>query len=203
MSSVEILIVIFSAFIVLLIIVFVRSSMNKRVKEVFDKVALALGAQVGRSSFGTPRVEGHYQDVGFRVLYEHGMQNSPAVLRVRILKAPGFALGFRREGLDTKLSKRIGLMKDLKIGVPDFDDEFFIETSDRTRCLAYLSGSENRDSIRRIYGLGWRARFDKDWLELSKSLRPTKGLTFDPTSLLEREKIVDLVQEGALLSRGY
>ena len=43
-------------------------------------------------------------------------------------------------------------MKELKIGVPEFDDRFFIQTSDTTRCFGYLSDSENRDRIKRIYG---------------------------------------------------
>jgi hypothetical protein len=43
----------------------------------------------------------------------------------------------------------------------------------------------------------------KEWLELSRSLYPTKRNTFSPAYLIQEEPIVDLVKEAALLSKGF
>jgi hypothetical protein len=51
-----------------------------------------------------------------------------------------------REGLVAKLDKKLG-MKDLEIGVPDFDDAFVIQGSDQNKVSALLAGAKIRQLI--------------------------------------------------------
>ena len=67
MGSTEDLVLGVSVFLGLLLVTLIMSSINKDVRKVFKKAAIPLNADVSRSRFGTPRVEGHYEDVPFRV----------------------------------------------------------------------------------------------------------------------------------------
>ncbi len=68
-------------------------------------------------------------------------------MRAPLLNQDGFNFSVFREGLVAKLDKKLG-MKDIGIGVPDFDREFVIQANDESRVRTLLADAGIRELIR-------------------------------------------------------
>ncbi len=174
---------------------------NKGLKEKFRNMADLTGGIVQMSVFGTPRVEGSYEGIPFRILFERGGQYMPSYIRIRMLEGPGFGMILRQESMDTRVSKKIGLAKEAKIGIPNFDDKFFIQTNDKIKCKDYLSSDKRRDFIMSILDKGYTMKIELDMIQVSKSLRP-KGVKISlPHSLIDEQEIINLLKDSVILCR--
>jgi len=186
----------------------ILKSTTKGVKERFESIANSVNGELKPSRFGVPQIQGNYEDIPFRIKYEHGSQGSPSRIRIEVLQKPPFELSLRRESADTKISKKIGIAKEMQIGIPDFDEQFFIQTNDKIRCQGYLGDSKIRETIKSIFERGGYIRFTRDKVEFSKPLTPASKGTVSkhmfiksPQTMIDEEEIVGFLKEISFLSK--
>lgn len=168
---------------------------HKKVHQRFEKIAVAINCTVKTSFLRFPEIQGDYQTIPFRIKYRGRGQYSPPQIRLVMLRKPPFKLSLTKESLGTKISKKIGLAKELQTGISNFDEEFFIQSNNKSRCLSYLSMDSVRDAIKNIYDKNWRLRFTRKRFELEKDLE--KDYAFQ----MNGEEIVERLQEADLLIR--
>jgi len=186
----------------------ILKSVTKGIKEKFETIANSINAELKPSPFGVPQIQGNYEGSPFRIKYEHGSKGSPSRIRIEILQKPPFELSLRTESADTKISKKIGLAKEMQIGVPDFDEQFFIKSNDKVRCQSYLGDSKVRETIKSIFERGGHIRFTKDKVEFSKPLTPSSKETTSkpifinmPQTMIDEDEVVGFLKEISFLSK--
>ena len=151
-------------------------------------------------SRGKFKVQGRHGGMSYALTYRSGREMAAPLLILTIPVKPPFRLTLRKESLDTRLSKRIGMASELVTGIDDFDDEYFIQTSDEVACRKFLSVSEHRDAIRAIHQLGFQFTFDRRVIRAS---RPVRGsLDHDDMNIAESSEVAGLLNAVACLVAG-
>lgn len=127
------------------------------------------------SNQGNSEIEGVFQNAKFRIYYPcPGKKNQePSVLIVLIFTARRFfQLELRRENWDTRISKRIGFVRnEVEVGDKEFDSAFLLLTPDRERCKEYFSGQDKRSLIRTIYDQGYTLAFSDEGILMTIPLQ--------------------------------
>lgn len=180
------------------IIVFVvHGHKKKSAANRFAQLAASFGGRAHRSFFNnTYSVQGRHHGVPYELMYYGGKMKGgvrPAAITIVVPVKPLFTLSLRKEDLDTKLSKKIGMAIELEIGVPDFDDEFFIRTNDPTSCRSFLSVPKHRTAIRHIYQQGYALAFTRKRIELRKAVKELWFADKDIVGESETKGVLDAV----------
>jgi len=155
----------------------------------------ALPASTGRYS-----IQGCHQGVSYQLNYRGFRDSRAARVTLVIPLTPMFTLSLQKENWDTKLSKRIGMATELEIGVPDFDEEFFIRTNDPMTCRNYLSAPDRRAAIRHIDRAGFRLTFTRKNIQIEKHIQPAEFS--GNTKIVETSELKGLLDAVVVLVRG-
>lgn len=87
---------------------------------------------------------------------------TPATLQLKIMQQPLFQFMIYKQGRMTKGFAKLGLVKDVQIGVPDFDDRYIIKAKDQVQTVNYFQNAEKRATVDELFRLGYETiRFDK------------------------------------------
>jgi hypothetical protein len=173
---------------------------NRGVKRKFLEIAPLVNGRVETSVFGTPRVQGIYGDTPFGIRYERGSRSSPAKVVVELHRGVPFKLLLRKESLDTRLSKKLGLLKEMQLGIPDFDESVFIQTDDAARTQAFLGDHGTREVIKEIHDRGCSLGFTAERIQLTRPLRAKSGIVFLSYNLIGAQEVVELLGKLHLLA---
>lgn len=193
----------FAIFIVAIVFINRR---KKNVAKNFEILAEALGGQLHRSSLnGLPiatgrfTIEGHYHGLPYQLQYRGGSKYTTPHLTLVVPIVPLFTLTLRNENLDTKLSKQIGMASELEIGLPEFDNEYFIQTNDPTHCRKFLRVPEHRAAIDNIRHSKFTMAFTRQQIQLTK---PVATAFSDEKSVADATEIQHLLDDLHVLATG-
>jgi len=132
--------------IMILSLIVVRNRSGKEAKKMAE-IAAGINGRLKNSLFIPPSIEADYKGSRMGISYFRGGNKSgPPHLDVSLFKKPPFRLSLTMEGAVPQIFKKTGLIKELVINVPDFDRKFLIQTSDKMKCLMYLSDYPQRKS---------------------------------------------------------
>lgn len=193
--------------IVIVALVFVRRRKINAATS-FSALADSLGGRLHSSPLnvlpmGTGRftIQGQHHGIPYRLSFSGGGGHQPMPYITLVVPVrPSFTLSLRKENLDTRLSKRIGIASELEIGVPDFDAEYYIRTNDPTSCREYLSQANHREAIKEIHRLGFVLAFTRKHILLRKNTGP--GYSPD-TNIVEETEIRDALNAVTTLVQGW
>jgi len=166
---------------------------HKKIGQRFKKIANTINGTVKTSLLRFPEIQGDYQTIPFKIKYRGRGQYSPPQIRLVMLRKPPFKLSLTKENLGTKVSKKIGLAKELQTGISDFDEEFFIQSDNKSRVLSYLSRDNIQETIKNIYDKGWRLSFTKKHFELEKDLDKDYSFQIGGEEIATLLKAMDLL----------
>jgi len=127
----------------------------------------------------------------YRYRYYAGSNNSPSGFRVEIDAASEGSFKVAREGRFDRLAKRLGITTEIQTGDRDFDEDFFITTSDNEFAQSFFSSSDKRRAIRDIFEKGFN-RIEHDGQTMVAICSPFKMDERIDESLL-RQLASDLV----------
>ncbi|MFH0795454.1 MAG: hypothetical protein V2A65_00145 [Candidatus Omnitrophota bacterium] len=144
---------------------------RKRLKESFDQIAVKIGGRTNTSFFSLPGVEGNYKGIPVKIIYNGGGEDTLPYFKITFSRKPPFWLTLYEENSLTTFGKKLRLVKEVVLNVPDFDEKFFIRTNDKMRSIVFLSDSRNRETIMHLHQQGWRLTFGKSAVEVQKVLK--------------------------------
>lgn len=100
-----------------------------------------------------------------RVILIPASKYTPPTLEIKIMTQPLFRLIISEEGRIAKKLAKVGMLKDVQIGVPDFDDRYIIKAKDKVQTINYFQGSEIRAAVDELFQSGYKTiRFDKNFI---------------------------------------
>lgn len=116
--------------------------------------AIELGSVEMGASFLVPAISGVYKGKTIKIEIRPGGKNSPPYIYVWLYTSSQFNLTVYPEGSLQKLGKKVGLITEIEIGVPEFDDRFVIKSDQSGLATNYLSSDLNRKVIESILSTG-------------------------------------------------
>ena len=134
---------------------------------------------------GSTEIEGVFQDAKFRTYYLGPNKNQPFFLKMFMFTARRFfQLDLRRENWDTRISKRIGFVRDeVEVGDEKFDAAFLLLTAARDRCKKYFSDQDKRTLLKIIYDQGYTLAFSDEGILMTIPLQ--KGVPLPAIDTLQ------------------
>lgn len=128
-------------------------SQNQMKKHLQELAATFDSPQIG--GFAPIFLEGYYKGKKVRIELVSGGKNSPPYLTIKLFADIPFTLTISQEGTMTKLGKKIGLVREMEIGIPDFDDKFLIQSGQPDMAKQYLMNEINRRIVDSIIKTGF------------------------------------------------
>ncbi len=132
------------------------------------EIAAGINGRLKKSLFMPPSVGVDYRGSRMAINYfRGGNKNGPPHLDIFLFKKPPFRLSIIQRTALPKILQNISLLKNMVINVPDFDNKFLIRTSDKAKCLIYLSNYRKREVIEGLYASGWQVVFERTRIKLT------------------------------------
>jgi len=116
--------------------------------------AVELGSVEMGSSFLVPAISGIYKGKTIKIEIRPGGKNSPPYIYVWLYTPSQFNLTVYPEGTLQKIGKKVGLVTEIEIGVPEFDDRFVIKSDQSGLAVNFLLSDMNRKIIESILSTG-------------------------------------------------
>ncbi len=140
---------------IIAIIVFV-SYERKKYGDAFKKFSSCLPGYVPKISF-YPSYKGDYKGLKFTVELVPQSKNTPSYLHIYLFKEHPFKLRISKESFLTGLGKKLGLLREIKVGDEPFDNEFMLTTDNSDRAKSYLYNQALKNNIRELFWRGFNS----------------------------------------------
>lgn len=126
--------------------------------------------RMGKSLF-FPALSGSYRGKAIWIEIRPGIRNSPPRLYLQLYTPTRFTLTVYPEGIVQKFGKKIRLIRDLQIDVPDFDEKFVIKTDQPPLAIRFLSSEAVRRTMENLINMGFPSvMIRKDVIKISRQL---------------------------------
>jgi len=139
------------------------------------------------SYFFMPKLIGSYQGSRFTISFTPAGKSSPPYVNFYLLSPVSFKITLTKEDVIERFMKKLRLVREVEINIPEFDKRYMIWANDKTRAQYLLSIDEIRDSINTIFELGF------DSLSTSKKgikiIKPDYNLDID----LPKERVIKIL----------
>ncbi len=99
--------------------------------------------------------KGEYKGLKFTVELIPRGKNSPSYLNIYLFKDHFFKLRIYKENTFTDLGKKIGLLREIKVGDVPFDNEFVLSTDNADMAKSYLYNQQLKNNIREFFSRGF------------------------------------------------
>jgi hypothetical protein len=105
--------------------------------------------------FFSPRLIGKFSGCSVKITTRPGGRSSPPIITMCLYTPTPFDLTIYREGTMQKIGKKMGVISEIQIGVPDFDDRYIIQTNSYLHAETFLSDRTIRDTIDFFFTSGY------------------------------------------------
>lgn len=168
---------------------------NKKKKQALHKLSSFLTGTISKFSF-IPTFNGAYQGLKLSIVLIPASRNSPAYLKISLVKNSLFKLTIYKESFLSNLGKKIGIVHEVKINDEIFDREFLIFSNRPTQVMTYLNNVSIKNTIRELFNNGFNAVV----------INGKQILIQKPNYILERDlepqNLIAILQKLSLLARG-
>ncbi|MHC9541457.1 MAG: hypothetical protein AB9903_18285 [Vulcanimicrobiota bacterium] len=106
-------------------------------------------------SFLVPAMSGSYKGKNIKIEIRPGGKNSPPYMYVWLYTNSQFNLNVYPEGALQKLGKNLGLVNEIQIDIPEFDEKFVIKADQAALATKFLSSEINRKIIESLLSTGF------------------------------------------------
>jgi hypothetical protein len=132
-------------------------------------LADAFGTDIRISFLLGPHIRVYSDGAETSVCIRSGSKNSPPYLILKRMRPIGFKLHLSKENVATRGLEKLGLLRDIKVGDPVFDDNYLIRSNEAVKAQNYLLYPNHREAIEFFFQEGFRSvLFDKESLTVSK-----------------------------------
>lgn len=174
---------------------FFNKKRREVLNEVLNKLSNCLAGSISKFSF-MPTFNGTYQGFKFSIVLTLASRNSPAYLKISLVKNSLFKLTIYRESFLSNLGKKIGIIHEVKINDEMFDREFLIFSNRPTQVMTYLNNVSIKNTVRELFNNGFDAIF----------INGKQILIQKPNYILEKDiepqNLIAILQKLSLIARG-
>jgi hypothetical protein len=154
---------------VIILTVLIMYFVNRMMKRKLQPLATALGGELVTSFIKGIYIRLLNYSSEVRIRLTSGGQNSPPFLIIEQMAPLGFELSVSKENIATRKMEKWGLLKDIKVGDPLFDDNYLIRSSDPVRAQTFLLDSSRRQAVDHFFSHGFTdLQLKKDSITLRK-----------------------------------
>lgn len=154
---------------VIFLALFIAHIKLREFRKKLEPLADALGGEVTNKFLQDAYLRLHHEGVEMRVGLISGSKNSPPYLTLKQMTSFGFGLTISEENIATRKLGSWGILKDIKIGDPVFDDKYLIRSSDAMRTQNFLLDHGRRQAIEDFFNKGFTIiAADKEWFVARK-----------------------------------
>jgi len=195
--------VVIGLLIVVIVAVVRRPAGEDRLEAKFAEIADSVQGRLGTTRLGFPRIEGSRHSIPYRIYVLTGSQYRSPDLRIEFQRKPPFSITLQEEGLNSKLERLVGFGsgREVKTGVPEFDRQFALRTSNPVKCLEYFKTPGVMETLWRIYDRGCFFMFRGSYAEIIKPLSaPKMSLKIRHASdFIVVGEVLELLEQGVFL----
>lgn len=149
----------------ILIIYLIQSQSRKKL----DPLAAELGGTIIMKILTGPRLELMNYDRPTTVRLTPGGKNSPPHLILEQTSRSPIKLSISIENFATRALGKWGLLKDVKLGDPVFDDKYLVHSDDERQAANYIQTPTRREAIEYFFANGFSMlRADKEKIAVWK-----------------------------------
>ena len=163
---------------VVLILYFVSKSMVGKLKP----IAQALGGEVAGNLLKGSYCLLNRDGVEVQIGIQPGSQYTPPVIYIKELRPGSFKMTLYKENAATRGLEKLGMLKDLKIGDPLFDEKYVIKSGDEIGAINFLQDPRRREAIEAMFDDGFHT-FQLDKKSVMIQQRGYKKQDLDPERL--------------------
>lgn len=127
---------------------------NNKKKKALKNLSSVLTGSVPGSIF-MPAFNGEYQGFKFSIVLIPAGKNTPPYLKFSFFKASSFKLSIYKESFLSKLGKKIGVLREVKINDEVFDKEFVVTSNKLDQAAFYIHNSSIKDAVRELFTVGF------------------------------------------------
>lgn len=172
------------------VFLYIKEKYNKQIRE----VSKYLNATTKKKFIFNQIIEDQFNNIPYVIKYLLNRYSSAFQIEFHV--KPPFKLSIRKENIDTRISKKIGLVKEIKINVPDFDNKYLILSDDKMLSEQYLYNPRIREIIEYIDSKGWNMRFKKTHVYLEKEIKHNEQLVISGAEVKEiLENVYEISQK--------
>jgi hypothetical protein len=131
----------------ILIPVLIMYLVFRMMRKKLEPLAQALGGETIISFLEGPYVRLLNYGNEIRIGIRSGSQNSPPHLILKQMTPLGFDLTITRENIATRKLEKWGILKEVKIGEPLFDNKYLIRSSEPLRAQSFLQDYARRELV--------------------------------------------------------
>jgi len=137
--------------------------------------------------------KGEFQGLTIRITYQPPRKNTPAYLRISLEKRTRLKLRVYRESAISRLGEKMGLVREVKTGDEQFDNDFLIFSNNKEQAEIYLSSFDKKNIVKELFKRG----FDELIMD-GKRLLVSKPYSFkndsvEDLSILKVQEILDIL----------
>ena len=143
--------------------------LNQRRRQKLESLASQLGGEAVSGFLADAYVRLGQGPDEVRIKLIPGGKNQPNYLELQWRSPLGFDLSISRENVATRALERWGLLKEVKIGDPVFDEQYLIRSNDPAQAMMFLQGTGRREAVDYFFLQGFTAfQAGKDGLVVRK-----------------------------------
>lgn len=142
------------AVIVFIVVLYVQS--QKKQKQALTKLSTVVKGAVTTYSL-MPAFSGEYQGFKLTIVLVPQRRNSPSYFKIFVTKNSSFRLSMTKESGLSRFGKKIGLVREVQVQDPGFDEEFLIFSDQPDQAKSYLSSPDHRYDIQEIFKDGFES----------------------------------------------
>jgi len=131
--------------------------LNQKRRQKLENLANQLGGQPVSHFLADAYVRLGQGPDEVRIRMIPGGKNQPNILELQSRNPLGFSLTITKENVATRALERWGLLKEVKIGDPLFDEQYLIRSNDPAQALMFLQGQGRREALEYFFRLGFTA----------------------------------------------
>lgn len=132
-------------------------------------LARTLGGEVAGSRFGMGHCRLSVEGIEGRVELVPAGKNTPPRLRLSLMSPLVFSLDVRKTYFGSRALEKLGLVHDVKLGDPAFDEKYVVNSNDEMRAQNFLADDNKRAAVERLLDAGYECvNSDKKRLLVSK-----------------------------------
>jgi hypothetical protein len=130
---------------------------HARLKRALENLKNYFHGNIIGGKLSSPEFEGLFQGKKFSINFRDRGRSEGVILEIRISAGIGFNLEIKGENVLTKAGEKMGLVHEVKINVPQFDNKYLITSPESVRAMSYLQNPGARRGIDNLFAKGFQS----------------------------------------------
>ncbi len=144
------------------------NNLSKKVRGKLNEIAFRMGGRLKKGIVRVGYVEGVYKTKQIKISYSWPVRDGISKLIIELFCSLPFRMEIKEKTAMNRFLRKIKLFRVIDTGILFYDEKFFVRSNNKMDCINYLSQSEIKTSIERIFNQQFFVLFLKDRIKLIK-----------------------------------